>query len=105
MRKLREQKRFSQEYVAARLGVTQSAYNKMESGQVELTINRLYDICDVLQTSLFTVLGPAISDGKFCEHMFEEYCPLNSIVRAFNEDEVFRECLKKIYGFENKNVS
>ena len=38
---LRLQKRLSQEYVAARLGLSQSQYSKMESGQKEFPLNKL----------------------------------------------------------------
>ncbi len=41
LRKLRIEKGYSQEYMAAKLGLSQSAYSKIERGKTKLTIERL----------------------------------------------------------------
>ncbi|MES2427972.1 MAG: helix-turn-helix transcriptional regulator [Bacteroidota bacterium] len=42
---------FSQTYVAERLKVTQNAYSKMEIGKTKMSVERLYEIANVLETS------------------------------------------------------
>jgi transcriptional regulator with XRE-family HTH domain len=41
----------SQTYVAQRLNVTQNAYSKMEIGKTKMSVERLYEIANVLETS------------------------------------------------------
>jgi transcriptional regulator with XRE-family HTH domain len=48
IKKLRELKNLTQIHMAEQLGVTQSAYSKMELGESEVTYTRLERISDVL---------------------------------------------------------
>ncbi len=48
IRKLRESRRLTQEYVGFRLGVGQNAYSKLELGNTKITINHLLEIAHVL---------------------------------------------------------
>lgn len=52
IKKLRELRNFSQEYMADQLGLSQSAYSKLETDQTELTYNKLSKIAEVLQVSI-----------------------------------------------------
>jgi transcriptional regulator with XRE-family HTH domain len=49
IKKLRELKNLTQTHVAEKLGVSQSAYSKMELGESEVTYNRLEKISEILQ--------------------------------------------------------
>lgn len=49
---LRSQKGFTQDYVADKLGISQPAYSKIESGHIEITINRLIEICKILDVNM-----------------------------------------------------
>ncbi len=48
IKKLRELKNFTQEYMAEELGLTQSGYSKLESGEVDVPFNRLEQIAKIL---------------------------------------------------------
>ena len=48
IKKLRELKNFTQSHVASELGITQSAYSKMELGETELSYSKLTKIAEVL---------------------------------------------------------
>lgn len=48
IRKLRERDFISQEYMAAKLGIGQNAYSKIELGKTNLTVEKLFYIADVL---------------------------------------------------------
>ena len=52
IKKLRELRNFSQEYMADQLGLSQSAYSKLETDQTELTYNRLSKIAELLQVTI-----------------------------------------------------
>lgn len=49
LRKLRDGNGFSQEYVAAKLGIGQNTYSKLESGQSPLTIDRAKKLAEIYE--------------------------------------------------------
>ena len=57
IKKIRELKNVSQEFVANKLGLSIRAYSKIETGETQLTINRLNEISDALGVNPIEVLG------------------------------------------------
>jgi transcriptional regulator with XRE-family HTH domain len=57
LKQLRELKNYTQEYMATELGLSTRAYSKIESGETQLTINRLNEISRVLGIEPMEVLG------------------------------------------------
>lgn len=57
IRQIRELRGYSQEYMAAQLNLSTRAYSKIESGETQLTINRLNEICKILNVSPQELLG------------------------------------------------
>jgi transcriptional regulator with XRE-family HTH domain len=57
IKQIRELKNYTQEYVATQLGLTTRAYSKIESGETQLTINRLNEISSILGVEPLEVLG------------------------------------------------
>jgi transcriptional regulator with XRE-family HTH domain len=57
IKQIRELKYFTQEHVATHLGLTTRAYSKIESGETQLTINRLNEISSILGVEPMEVLG------------------------------------------------
>ena len=51
IRFLREWQKISQEYMAQRLGISQPAYSKLESGKTRVKITYLHTIAEILQCS------------------------------------------------------
>lgn len=49
-------KGYSQEYMANRLGISQNAYSKIERDETKLTLERLYDITEILEISVYKLL-------------------------------------------------
>jgi len=56
LKQLRELKNFTQEHVAQQLGLSTRAYSKIESGETQLTINRLNEISKILDLDPIEVL-------------------------------------------------
>ena len=52
IRKLREKRGFTQEYMAAKLDVAQASYARMENGETKITIERLGKIAELLETDI-----------------------------------------------------
>ncbi|HVW14324.1 MAG TPA: helix-turn-helix transcriptional regulator [Mucilaginibacter sp.] len=51
IRKIREYRNYTQEYLAARLRISQNAYSKIELGQTKITVGRLFQIADILDAT------------------------------------------------------
>ncbi len=47
---------YSQEFVAAKIGISQNAYSRIELGLAKLSIERMLKICDILQVSVLDLL-------------------------------------------------
>lgn len=52
IRVIREIKGLSQEYMSLRLHISQSAYAKLERGETKMTVDRLKEICKVLEIDM-----------------------------------------------------
>lgn len=57
IKQLRELKNFTQESIADHLGISIRAYSKIETGETQLTINRLNEISKVLEVDPIELLG------------------------------------------------
>ena len=53
---LREQRNYSQDYVASKLSISQRAYSKIETGETNLSVDKLLKIAEVLEMSLNKIL-------------------------------------------------
>ena len=49
IRSIREHRNYTQEYLAAKLRISQNAYSKIELGYTKLTIDRLFLIANILE--------------------------------------------------------
>lgn len=56
LKNIRIEKNYSQSYMAEKLDFAQNNYSKIERGIVELTVNRLYQIAEILEVSIFQIL-------------------------------------------------
>ncbi len=56
IRKYRELKGFSQEYMANQLDINQASYAKIESNSTKLTVDRLFTISKLLETEITDLL-------------------------------------------------
>jgi transcriptional regulator with XRE-family HTH domain len=49
IRKIRESKDFTQDYLAMKLAISQNAYSKIELGYTKITVERLFQIARILE--------------------------------------------------------
>ena len=61
IRKIREFRNYTQDYLAAKLQISQNAYSKIELGYSNITLSRLIDIAEILEVDLVDVIS---SDGE-----------------------------------------
>ncbi len=57
IRKIREKRNYTQEYLASSLGITQNAYSKIELGYTKLSLERVLQIAIILEIELSEILG------------------------------------------------
>ena len=57
IKQIRELKNLTQEHIAAQLDLSVRAYSKIETGETQLTINRLNEISSILGIDPIEVLG------------------------------------------------
>ncbi|MEH3113158.1 helix-turn-helix domain-containing protein [Pedobacter terrae] len=56
IRKIREYRDYTQDYLAAKLKISQNAYSKIELGYSKLTIDRLFHIAAILEVEVTHLL-------------------------------------------------
>lgn len=66
IKNIRELKNYTQEYVAQKLDISTRAYSKIESGETNLTIDRLNRISQILEMSPLEILE--FDDKKVFNH-------------------------------------
>lgn len=52
IRRIREFRNYTQDYLAAKLKISQNAYSKIELGYSSITLNRLVEIAGILEIDL-----------------------------------------------------
>lgn len=63
IRKYRDEKCYTQEYMANELGIGQSTYQKLETGQVKVSMDRLVQIANILGKSIKVFFGKEESEN------------------------------------------
>ncbi len=71
LRKLREQKGWSQMDVAHQLDISQSAYNKWEAGQAKPTLQNLKKIAEIFEIDFYDLIKEQIPNLDLSNAKFE----------------------------------
>jgi transcriptional regulator with XRE-family HTH domain len=58
IRSKREQRNYTQEYLAAKLTISQNAYSKIELGYTKITVERLFQIAAILEFDVSELIDP-----------------------------------------------
>lgn len=94
IRKIRSEKGISHEAMAFDLGISQTAYTKIEKNETKLTVERLYKIADILETKVADLLGLEVQ--KIYQQEFKDqsnnYQEFQNLYQK-NED-IYQELLK-----------
>lgn len=56
IRRLRETKGYSQEYIAAKLNIPQNTYSRLENGDTKISLDRLFSLSDILEETIYNIL-------------------------------------------------
>ncbi len=58
IRNKREYRNYTQEYLAFKLNISQNAYSKIELGYTKITVERLFQIAEVLEFDVVELINP-----------------------------------------------
>jgi transcriptional regulator with XRE-family HTH domain len=83
IKELREQKRISQEVMAEKLHITQSAYSKYESNQVQIGVDMLLRVAEVLEISPMDIINNSSKQINFQDESQNHGTVINA-VEKFN---------------------
>jgi len=56
IRNTRERLGYTQEYLAAKLSISQNAYSKIELGYTKITVERLFQIAAILEVEVYDLI-------------------------------------------------
>jgi transcriptional regulator with XRE-family HTH domain len=59
IRRVRESRNYTQDYLAAKLDISQNAYSKIELGYSNITLSRLVNIASILEIELIDLINTA----------------------------------------------
>jgi len=57
IRRIRESKSYTQDYLAIKLAISQNAYSKIELGYTKITVERLFQIAQILEVVPLDLIG------------------------------------------------
>ena len=86
IRKIRELKNYSQDYVSDKLSISQSSYSDIENNKVNISEERLEEISKILQVSTDTIKN------------FDEKVVFNSCNQSGNYNTYYIDQIEKIEG-------
>lgn len=93
IKKVRELRNFTQDYVASQIGIGQEAYSKIEANKTNVTIQRLEQIAKALEVSVFGLMS--FDDEKILFN-FSENNQQNAQIGYFGTNEAIKE-LRELY--------
>jgi transcriptional regulator with XRE-family HTH domain len=101
LRFIRESLNLSQEYVAAKLNISQQAYSRMENNPENITMGRLKQLAKILSVPLQTLVGEG--DFYIQQHLNQTIPNVNSVMTvrglADSEREIYE---KRIEDLKNQ---
>ncbi|MCF2442972.1 helix-turn-helix domain-containing protein [Dyadobacter sp. CY345] len=62
IRKVREYRDYTQDYMAMKLGISQNAYSKIELAYTRITLERLIQIAGILEIDVITLINSTSED-------------------------------------------
>ncbi len=103
IRKLRELKEYSQEYMAQQMSITASAYSKLERDETDMTLNRLNEIAKILGVDTQTIMN---FDEKQIFNITNSHQNAigNREAHVYNNDKLVEHLEKEVAHLRNENT-
>ena len=73
IKRVREGKNYTQEYMSGKLNISQNTYSKIESGGIKLTTDRLNEISKILEVPVENLLKEDLQTFNFTNSHVEKF--------------------------------
>ena len=83
VKRIRELRNYSQEYMAEKLGISQEAYSRLETGKTKLDLQRMNNIASILEIDPIILLS--FDEGVVFNNCFQRGTNVNNY-NGFNEE-------------------
>lgn len=104
IKRIREQKGISQDYMAMELGISQSTYTKLERGEVNLYVDRLLKIAKVLNIGLARIFDEN-ANNSFNVNTYDTSSNFNQVIEnQFNDSKELIKKLQNTLESENQHL-
>ncbi|PQJ12635.1 hypothetical protein CJD36_002515 [Flavipsychrobacter stenotrophus] len=107
VKNVREKRNYSQEYVASKLGISQKAFSKIETGETKLSVDNLMKLAEILDTTVNELLD---SVGNATYNNIGTHHGEGIVIHKTNSDkigELYEKMLKskddEIYRLKEQN--
>jgi len=97
IKKIRESKGYSQEYMAKKLGIATVNYGKIERGITHMTIEKLRSISDILEKNITYMLENSINSSE------ESTGSMKLLERQKQDENIIRDLMLENDDLKNKN--
>lgn len=104
IKQYRELRNYTQEHMAELLKISQRAYSSIESGQTQLTVERLFEISTALQINIGDIIG---SENQYIyNNNFNNNATQNKGSLVFNQDnfEEQRELYERLLKAKEEEI-
>lgn len=105
IKKIREDKGLSQEYMAMKLGISQSTYTKVERGEVNLYVDRLLKIIKIFDVGLAKIFDED-KQNMFTVNSYDSSSNTNLqiVENMYNDNKDVVNKLQNVFEEENKHL-
>lgn len=87
IRRFRESKEYTQDYMANRLNISQNSYSRLEKEPESMPLTRLEEICQILEINLKDLIDSKESNAYFSNNQAEsQYAYGNIIIHNYPKE-------------------
>lgn len=100
IKKIRESKNYTQEYMSNKLNISQNTYSKIETGGIKLTVDRLKQISEVLDVTIEDILNNETQTFNFHNSNIDKFY---GYIETLHEDN--KELLQTTIKLLNEQIT
>ncbi len=101
IRKYRELKDYSQEYMAQKLNINQSQYSRIEKNASDISIEKALKICETLEISISELLDEKQVSVSYFHNRDSSHASNGNIIIHNYPKDVFEKILERLDKLEN----
>lgn len=97
IKEYRKKKGFSHENMADELNISQAAYSKIEKNETKLTVDRLYQIAEILETPVYDLLDVTPNNIYNQQNFYDTSIGHQEVQNLYQENKDKTEKIENLY--------